>query len=41
MLAEALAHAGGPTELPPLADELELEAHRVSAERARTRGGRY
>ena len=41
MLAEALAHAGGPTELAPLGDELELEAHRVSAARARSRGGRF
>jgi lipid II isoglutaminyl synthase (glutamine-hydrolysing) len=41
MLAEALAHAGGPTELRPLADELEHEAHRVAAGRARTRGGRF
>ncbi len=41
ILAEALAHAGGPTELAPLPDELEAEAHRVSADRARTRGGRY
>ncbi len=41
MLAEALAHAGGPTELEPLADELEREAQRVSSERARSRGGRY
>jgi lipid II isoglutaminyl synthase (glutamine-hydrolysing) len=41
MLGEALAHAGGPTELEPLADELECEAHRVSAERARSRGGRF
>ena len=41
ILAEALAHAGGPTELAPLPDELEAEAHRVSAERARARGGRF
>ena len=27
LLAEALAHAGGPTELAPLPDELEAEAH--------------
>lgn len=40
ILAEALAHAGGPTELAPLADELELQAHTVSAARARARGGR-
>ena len=40
LLAEALAHAGGPTELAPLPDELEHEAHDVSAQRARARGGR-
>jgi CobQ-like glutamine amidotransferase family enzyme len=41
LLSEALAHAGGATELAPLPDELEHEAHTVSAGRARTRGGRY
>jgi CobQ-like glutamine amidotransferase family enzyme len=41
ILAEALAHAGGPTELAPLPDELEHEAHEVSAARARSRGGRF
>jgi CobQ-like glutamine amidotransferase family enzyme len=41
MLAEALAHAGGPTDLAPLPDELEREAQRVSSERARSRGGRF
>jgi lipid II isoglutaminyl synthase (glutamine-hydrolysing) len=41
LLAEALAHAGGPAELEPLPDALEHEAHVVSAERARTRGGRF
>jgi len=41
VLADALAHAGEPTELEPLADELERQAHAVSAERARARGGRY
>ena len=36
LLADALAHAtGGDVELEPLADELEAEAHAVSAERAR------
>lgn len=40
VLADALAHAGGPTELAPLVDELEHEAHDVSAARARARGGR-
>jgi len=41
LLGEALAHAGGPTELAPLPDELEVEAHRVSAQRARARGGKF
>jgi CobQ-like glutamine amidotransferase family enzyme len=41
LLSEALAHAGGPTELTPLPDELEHEAHSVSAARARTRGGKF
>jgi CobQ-like glutamine amidotransferase family enzyme len=42
MLAEAAAHQlGEPPALEPLNDELELLAHSVSAERARTRGGRY
>ena len=42
LLAWALAHArGGEVEpLEPLADELEREAHAVSAARARARGGR-
>jgi CobQ-like glutamine amidotransferase family enzyme len=40
VLADALVHAGGPTVLAPLPDSLEREAHAVSAERARTRGGR-
>ena len=40
ILADALTHAGGSTELAPLADELEHEAHELSAERARARGGR-
>jgi lipid II isoglutaminyl synthase (glutamine-hydrolysing) len=42
LLSQALAHATGgpPSELDPLADELELEAFRVAAERARSRGGR-
>ncbi len=40
LLEEALAHAGVEEQLPPLPDELELEAHTVSAERARTRGGK-
>jgi CobQ-like glutamine amidotransferase family enzyme len=42
LLAQALAHASGgdaPT-LPDLPDELEREAFRVAAERARVRGGR-
>jgi hypothetical protein len=41
VLADALAHAGCPDELPPLEDGLERDAHRVSAERARSRGGRF
>jgi CobQ-like glutamine amidotransferase family enzyme len=41
VLADALAHAGGSPELDSLEDALEHDAHRVSAERARTRGGRY
>jgi CobQ-like glutamine amidotransferase family enzyme len=42
LLAQALAHrAGDVPELEPLPDELEAEAHEVSAARARTRGGRY
>jgi hypothetical protein len=42
LLAQALAHATGsePPTLDPLPDELEAEAFRVSAERARRRGGR-
>ena len=42
LLAQALAHATGgePPELEPLPDRLEAEAHRVSAQRARDRGGR-
>jgi lipid II isoglutaminyl synthase (glutamine-hydrolysing) len=42
LLAEALAHrsGGGAPELQPLGDELEATAAAVSAERARTRGGR-
>jgi len=41
LLAQALAHRrGGDAEpLPPLADELEEQAHAVAAERARSRGG--
>jgi CobQ-like glutamine amidotransferase family enzyme len=41
LLSEALAHAGGPTELGPLPDELEHEAHAISAARARARGGKF
>jgi lipid II isoglutaminyl synthase (glutamine-hydrolysing) len=42
LLSRALAHAGTgvPPELPPLPDELEAEALRVSADRARRRGGK-
>jgi hypothetical protein len=43
VLGQALAHATGgePRELPPLADELEHEAHEIASRRARERGGRY
>ncbi len=43
VLAQALAHASGgdPPELEPLSDDLESEAHAVSAKRAETRGGRF
>jgi CobQ-like glutamine amidotransferase family enzyme len=41
LLEEALAHAGVEERLAPLADELEREAHAVSAARARARGGRF
>jgi hypothetical protein len=42
-LAQALAHrrGGEPPELEPLPDELEAAAHVVSADRAKTRGGRF
>jgi lipid II isoglutaminyl synthase (glutamine-hydrolysing) len=43
LLAQALAHRSGgeAPELRPLPDELEAQAQAVSAERARSRGGRY
>jgi len=43
LLAQALAHASGgnPPELEPLPDRLEAQAHEVSAQRARDRGGRF
>jgi lipid II isoglutaminyl synthase (glutamine-hydrolysing) len=43
LLAQALAHATGgePPELEALPDELEAQAHAVSAQRARDRGGRF
>ncbi len=44
LLGEALAHADGASdavELAPLDDELEREAHAVSAARARSRGGKF
>jgi lipid II isoglutaminyl synthase (glutamine-hydrolysing) len=42
LLRQALAHhSGEPPAFEPLADDLEHEAHAVSAERARSRGGRY
>ena len=40
VLSDALRHAGADPELAPLADELERQAHEVSARRARARGGR-
>jgi CobQ-like glutamine amidotransferase family enzyme len=42
LLAQALAHRSGgePPELEPLDDELEASAHAVSADRARSRGGK-
>jgi CobQ-like glutamine amidotransferase family enzyme len=41
LLSQALAHGlGEPPALGPLPDELELQAHAVSARRAETRGGR-
>jgi CobQ-like glutamine amidotransferase family enzyme len=40
LLSRALAHAGVTPELAALPDELEAEALRVSAERARKRGGK-
>jgi lipid II isoglutaminyl synthase (glutamine-hydrolysing) len=43
LLAQALAHRNGgePPDLEPLPDELEAQAHEVSAGRARARGGKY
>jgi hypothetical protein len=42
LLAQALGRRlGEPPELEPLADDLEATAHTVSAERARSRGGRF
>jgi lipid II isoglutaminyl synthase (glutamine-hydrolysing) len=43
LLARALAHATGgePPALAPLPDELEAQAHDVSAGRAHSRGGRF
>jgi CobQ-like glutamine amidotransferase family enzyme len=43
LLARAVAHAsdGEPPSLEPLRDELEAQAHAVSARRARERGGRW
>jgi lipid II isoglutaminyl synthase (glutamine-hydrolysing) len=40
LLEEALAHTGVETRFDPLPDELEREAHAISAQRARTRGGK-
>jgi lipid II isoglutaminyl synthase (glutamine-hydrolysing) len=42
LLEQALAHrTGEPVQLDPLPDDLEADAHRISAQRAKTRGGRY
>ena len=41
VLADALAHSGSSVELEPLPDDLELQAHAVASQRARTRGGRH
>jgi hypothetical protein len=42
LLAQAVAHrTGEPPLFEPLADELEREAHAVSARRAEARGGRF
>jgi lipid II isoglutaminyl synthase (glutamine-hydrolysing) len=43
VLSQTLAHAGGgePPVLEALPDELETEAHEVSARRAESRGGRF
>jgi CobQ-like glutamine amidotransferase family enzyme len=42
LLAQAIAHrTGTEPELEPLADELEEQAHAVSARRAESRGGRF
>jgi CobQ-like glutamine amidotransferase family enzyme len=42
LLAQAVAHRTGETPaFEQLADDLEAKAHRVSAERARARGGRF
>jgi CobQ-like glutamine amidotransferase family enzyme len=42
LIAQALARSQGePPELESLPDDLETSAHRVSAERARARGGRF
>ena len=42
LIAQALSRrAGEPVELEPIAEDFESQAHRVAAERARTRGGRF
>ena len=42
LLARALEHRlGRPSELEPLEDDLEEQAHAVAAERAKSRGGRF
>ena len=41
LLEDALAHAGVEGRFEPLRDELERQAHAVSAARARSRGGKF
>jgi CobQ-like glutamine amidotransferase family enzyme len=41
LLEEALAHSGVEERFEPVPDELEREAHAVSAARARSRGGKF
>jgi lipid II isoglutaminyl synthase (glutamine-hydrolysing) len=41
LLEQALAHAGFEAKLDPLPDDLEAQAHEISAGRARSRGGKF